>query len=54
MNDIQKPIFGCVVPANELSSENMRYMASSVDTLELELEFASYMENGDALHSVVC
>jgi DNA-binding response OmpR family regulator len=50
MNDIQKSILGCVVPANGISSpENMRYLASSVDTLEFE--FASWMKDGDALHS---
>ena len=50
MNDIQKSILGCVVPANGISSpENMRYLASSVDTLEFEFE--SCMKDGDGLHS---
>jgi hypothetical protein len=50
MNDIQKSILGCVVPANSISStENMRCIADSVDTLEFEFE--SCMKDGDALHS---
>jgi hypothetical protein len=50
MNDIQKSILGCVVPANGISSpENMRYLSSSVDTLEFEFE--SCMKDGDAFHS---
>ena len=50
MNNIQKLIFESVVPANDLSAENMRYLASSVDTLEVEI--TSCAEDGDTLHSV--
>ena len=50
MNDIQKSILGCVVPANGISSpENKRCIADSVDTLEFEFE--SCMKDGDAFHS---
>jgi DNA-binding winged helix-turn-helix (wHTH) protein len=51
MNDIQKSIFGYVVPANGSPAEDMRCIADSVDTLEVEIE-PSCMEDGDALHSV--
>ena len=55
MNNIQKSIFGCVVPANSSSSdgssaESMHCMAGFLDTLEVDI--TSCVEDGDALHSV--
>ena len=55
MNNIQKSIFGCVVPANSSSSdgssaENVHCMAGFLDTLEVDI--TSCVEDGDALHSV--
>ena len=55
MNDIQKSIFGCVVPANSSSSdgssaENMHCMAGFLDALEVDI--TSCVEDGNALHSV--
>jgi hypothetical protein len=50
MDNIQKSIFECVIPANGSSAEYMRCIADSVDMPEVEI--ASCMEDGDALHSV--
>jgi lipid-binding SYLF domain-containing protein len=51
MDNIQKSIFECVIPANGSFAEDMRCIADTVDTLEVEIA-PSCMEDGYALHSV--